>query len=166
MTISYFGPNGEPIKTGDTHLFGDYLKRERKARDLTLRALAEKSGTSSAYLSQLETGARPQPKPTMLKKIVTGLSNDPTEQMKLYDALSRSAGFGFSDDNSLLVRLQKLADDQPALMEQFTKLLKNTSSNQIEALQLIIKAAANKDLSQTETIEAFKALSLLLYREQ
>lgn len=41
--------------------FGPYLRRIRQATGLSVRAAAAEIGLSSAYLSKLETGARPKP---------------------------------------------------------------------------------------------------------
>jgi transcriptional regulator with XRE-family HTH domain len=49
--------------------FGLYLKSLRKEKHFTLKELAEKSGTSDSYLSQVETGKRNPPKPSFLEKL-------------------------------------------------------------------------------------------------
>ena len=48
---------------------GQYLKRLRKERFLTLRAVEEKTGVSNAYLSQVENGKIISPSPTVLSKL-------------------------------------------------------------------------------------------------
>ncbi|MCC6588154.1 MAG: TIR domain-containing protein [Bryobacterales bacterium] len=45
------------------------MKRLRKARGLTLRAVETETGISNAYLSQLETGKAENPSASMLKKL-------------------------------------------------------------------------------------------------
>lgn len=49
--------------------FGKYLKKLRKERGLTIRALEELSGVSNSYLSQIELGQRGAPSPDVLKKL-------------------------------------------------------------------------------------------------
>ena len=47
--------------------FGQYLRRLRLERDLTLKQVELASGVSNAYLSQLERGRRKSPHPDILK---------------------------------------------------------------------------------------------------
>ncbi len=49
--------------------FGDYLREMRKAAGLTLRQVEAIVGVSNAYLSQVETGKRPAPRPETIKKL-------------------------------------------------------------------------------------------------
>lgn len=49
------------------------LKKIRKEKKLTLRELAEKSGVSNSYLSQLENGKTKNPTTEVLQKIASGL---------------------------------------------------------------------------------------------
>jgi len=48
---------------------GEYLKKGRESKGLTLRAVEEATGISNAYLSQLEGGKIQQPSPIDLHKI-------------------------------------------------------------------------------------------------
>ena len=48
---------------------GPYLKRVRKQRNLTLRAVEEKTGISNAYLSQVENRKIIKPSPSVLLKL-------------------------------------------------------------------------------------------------
>jgi transcriptional regulator with XRE-family HTH domain len=49
--------------------FGHFLKSLRKRQHMSLRDVERESGVSNAYLSQLESGDRPPPRPEMLKKL-------------------------------------------------------------------------------------------------
>ena len=49
--------------------FGQFLKSLRKRQHMSLRDVERESGVSNAYLSQLESGDRPPPRPDMLKKL-------------------------------------------------------------------------------------------------
>jgi transcriptional regulator with XRE-family HTH domain len=51
--------------------FGDYLKRLRLEKRLTLMEVREHSGISIAYLSQVEQGKRPPPHPNFLRKLAS-----------------------------------------------------------------------------------------------
>ncbi len=48
---------------------GQYLRRLRKEKMLTLRAVEEKTGISNAYLSQIENEKILSPSPTVLRKL-------------------------------------------------------------------------------------------------
>ncbi|MBS4201857.1 helix-turn-helix transcriptional regulator [Bacillus sp. FJAT-49732] len=49
--------------------FGEYIKKFRKQRNLTIRQLELYSGVSNSYLSQLENGKRGIPSAEILKKL-------------------------------------------------------------------------------------------------
>ena len=49
------------------------LERHRRNRGLSQRALAEQSGVSPATIYELETGRRPDPRPSTLAKIADAL---------------------------------------------------------------------------------------------
>lgn len=53
--------------------FGSFIREERKKKRLSARKLAEVSGISQAYLSQLETGANKKPSIEIINKIAKGL---------------------------------------------------------------------------------------------
>ncbi len=76
------------------------LKDLRKVKGFTIREVAERSGVSSAYISQLENGNRGVPSPDILLKLSDGLSSS-------YSELMRMAGY--------------LDELNPALSEQVAK---------------------------------------------
>lgn len=49
--------------------FGEYLKKIRKSKKMTIRQLELYSKVSNAYISQLERGDRGLPSPDILKKL-------------------------------------------------------------------------------------------------
>ncbi|ACV59957.1 transcriptional regulator, XRE family (plasmid) [Alicyclobacillus acidocaldarius subsp. acidocaldarius DSM 446] len=53
--------------------FGQYLRKLRKERNLTINQLALYSGVSSALISRIENGQRGRPKPDTLKKLASAL---------------------------------------------------------------------------------------------
>ena len=55
---------------------GDFLKKTRKDRGLTLRDLSKKTGYSIAEFSRLENGKRSRPSPELLKSLATVLAVD------------------------------------------------------------------------------------------
>ncbi|MBV6419570.1 MAG: hypothetical protein DAHOPDDO_00793 [Ignavibacteriaceae bacterium] len=48
---------------------GEYIKRQRVERKLTLRALEEITGIQNAYMSMVENGKIKKPSPEILKKL-------------------------------------------------------------------------------------------------
>lgn len=48
---------------------GAYLRELRKTAGLTLRQVETQTGVSNAYLSQIELGKRPAPRPDTIKKL-------------------------------------------------------------------------------------------------
>lgn len=62
--------------------FGNYLKRIRIKRGLSLRELARRSEVSQSYLSLLESGKRGIPTPDQLLKIAPHLNVDYIDLMK------------------------------------------------------------------------------------
>jgi transcriptional regulator with XRE-family HTH domain len=52
---------------------GRFIKEIRKDKNLTLREVAQRSGVSHPYLSQLENGRNDKPSPDILNKLANGL---------------------------------------------------------------------------------------------
>lgn len=62
--------------------FYDHLKDLRKLKGYTIREVSDRSGVSSAYISQLENGNRAVPSPDILMKLSEGLNISYAELMK------------------------------------------------------------------------------------
>lgn len=56
-----------------TQDFGRYLRQRREDRKLTRQAVADASGLSYAYLSQLESGKKSSPSLTALRQLAEGM---------------------------------------------------------------------------------------------
>jgi len=56
--------------------FGEYVRKSRQKKNLSLREAARRTGISHPYLSQLETGKNTKPTPEVIKKIADGLELD------------------------------------------------------------------------------------------
>lgn len=67
-------------------LFYHQLKDLRKLKGYTIREVADRSGVSAAYISQLENGHRGVPSPDVLMKLSEGLNAS-------YEALMQAAGY-------------------------------------------------------------------------
>lgn len=63
--------------------FYEQLKDMRKLKGFTIRELADRSGVSAAYISQIENGNRGVPSPDVLMKLSEGLNTPYTELMKM-----------------------------------------------------------------------------------
>ena len=77
-----------PASVNQTEPFGTFLKRLRERAGLTLRQveLATNGALSNAYLSQLESGKRPPPKPAVLVALAKAYGTSP-------DTLFERAGY-------------------------------------------------------------------------
>jgi len=75
--------------------FGNYMRKLRKEKGLTLKQVEQAADVSNAYLSQIERGVRNPPHPDILKRlakayevthrellIAAGYLEDPEEQVK------------------------------------------------------------------------------------
>jgi transcriptional regulator with XRE-family HTH domain len=63
--------------------FYDKLRDLRKLKGFTIRELADRSGVSAAYISQLENGNRGIPSPDVLMKFSEGLNISYSELMEI-----------------------------------------------------------------------------------
>ncbi|NOU88845.1 helix-turn-helix domain-containing protein [Paenibacillus sp. LMG 31460] len=70
--------------------FYDKLKDMRKLKGFTIRELADRSGVSAAYISQLENGNRGIPSPEVLMKLSEGLNTSYSELMDIAGYLESS----------------------------------------------------------------------------
>lgn len=67
-------------------LFYDKLRNLRKKQGFTIREVADRSGVSPSYISQLENGQRGVPSPEVLHKLSEGLNTS-------YAILMQEAGY-------------------------------------------------------------------------
>ena len=88
---------------------GDYLKEQRTLAQLSLRQLAEQTGVSNPYLSQIERGLR-RPSAEVLQQIAKALRISAEQLYLRAGIVSPDEGFGGS------VELAVLSD--PALTER------------------------------------------------
>jgi HTH-type transcriptional regulator, competence development regulator len=71
--------------------FYDKLRDLRKLKGFTIRELAERSGVSTAYISQLENGNRGIPSPDVLMKLSEGLNTSYSNLMEIAGYLENPA---------------------------------------------------------------------------
>nr|WP_019534966.1 helix-turn-helix transcriptional regulator [Paenibacillus ginsengihumi] len=72
--------------------FYEQLRDMRKMKGFTIRELADRSGVSAAYISQLENGNRGVPSPDVLMKLSEGLNIPYTELMQIAGYLEKPDG--------------------------------------------------------------------------
>lgn len=63
------------------------LRQRRKELRLTLRDMESRSGVSNAYISQIESGKRPNPHPQILKKLANAYQYSIEEIMRVFGYL-------------------------------------------------------------------------------
>jgi len=105
----------------------DLLRDARKVKGVTLREVESKTGVSNAYLSQIESGAVPEPSPHILYKLARyyGLS---------YASVMRAAGYvvptheGRSASNALMFMGDKLTDAEGAALAAFLAEMRSRTS--------------------------------------
>ena len=96
-------------------MFYQVLKELRKEKGFTIREVAERSGVSAAYISQLENGNRGVPSPEVLMKLSEGLNTS-------YAALMKAAGY-LQDDGEVRpgksgpVNLRRLIRDNELMFD-------------------------------------------------
>lgn len=102
--------------------FGDELKKLRKTKGLSIRKTGELAGISHAYLSQIESGKRPKPKPDIIKKLSQALGES------YIDLMDKA---GYLEDLSYREKefLKTNEDFQKHLSEKLDAVLKKISVN-------------------------------------
>jgi len=70
--------------------FYEQLRDMRKLKGFTIRELADRSGVSAAYISQLENGNRGVPSPDVLMKLSEGLNTPYSQLMEIAGYLEKS----------------------------------------------------------------------------
>jgi transcriptional regulator with XRE-family HTH domain len=132
--------------------FGKHLKGLRKAAKLSMANLAEASGVSQPYISQIERGERGVPSPEILKKLSTVL-NTP------YLDLMLQAGFLPSD---MALNIER-RDTLKGLINEYQQATSNVinSDKNVEDIRFELQQA-EEDLKFLEDLEKAKELTEFL----
>lgn len=107
----------------DLNEFGEYLKKARQAKGLSLRAVEEVTGVSNAYLSQLEQGKIRQPSPVILHKL--------SQLYELsYADIMRSVGYPVPGDEetqtgTLAARIGPVTEEEEEELVDYLKFLRS-----------------------------------------
>jgi len=107
---------------------GEYIKKIREEKGLSINQLALYSDVSAAHISRIERGLR-EPSPEILKKLSQALKVP-------YEELMAAAGYLDEIEQNNIVAEQKIAEaisDDPELLEFWQDLLKR------DDLQLLFK---------------------------
>jgi transcriptional regulator with XRE-family HTH domain len=115
--------------------FGDYLKNQRKNRNITQEDLAKSLGVSSVFIHQLETGKVDAPSVDRCQQL-SNIINIPFEQLWNFARKERMRRFmereGLNDEN-----LEVLSEEEKMLISLYRSLdddLKNDFSGMIYML--------------------------------
>lgn len=150
------------MSTKEVDTLGEYLKRIRESRNISLRQAAREAGISSAYLSQIESGKRGKrktgeehygPHPQMLKRLAE------VYHIPSNDLMAR-AGYvedwrvehGFSETNEI-ERIFEFVVRDPLLRQGLNVLDKRAIINRYESItgkRLITWAGEPNDPSATK----------------
>lgn len=118
--------------------FGERVRRLREERGVTLKAMAEELGVSSAYLSALEHGKRGSPTWLLLQRIIAYFNVIWDEAEELQDLAARSHPRVVIDTAGLDPAATELAF---LLSAEITKL----SPQSLHALIKAVREAARRD---------------------
>ncbi len=95
--------------------FGNFIKNLRTEKKLTQGQIEKYSGISHAYLSQLENGKRPVPKPKTLDKLAKGLHVDSAVLYKAANIIPDSVLESFDSNVDVTHPLSFKDDEVPQL---------------------------------------------------
>jgi len=106
-------PRSEPWNT-QLQSLGDFIRRQRKLANMSLRQLAERTTLSNPYLSQLERGLH-EPSVRVLK-LIAGALNVSAETLLAQAGLLDTAGPSRSRVESAIRAEERLSDEQKAAL--------------------------------------------------
>jgi transcriptional regulator with XRE-family HTH domain len=117
--------------------FGEYIKKLRKDRNLTIRQVELYAGVSNSYLSLLENGKRDIPSPEILKKLATAYKVD-------YNDLMDKAGYlNIKSEEDTTNENENLPDWIKKLPPDLISFLQNEAKNKFTYLRVAQKAKLN-----------------------
>ncbi len=96
--------------------FYDKLRDLRKLNGFTIRELADRSGVSAAYISQLENGNRGVPSPEVLLKLSEGLNSSYSDLMEIAGYLE-GTGHSENDEKRTPVNLRRFLRENELIFD-------------------------------------------------
>ncbi|MBW5471583.1 helix-turn-helix domain-containing protein [Brevibacillus formosus] len=120
--------------------FGDYLRKTRKSKKLTIIELAERSGLSYSGISRIEKNERGTPKPSTIKLLAQGLDEP-------YELLMEKAGYvngeeyegeyDYTSDPTVTPELKELLDDIQSLSPEDRALIIQRARTFVEGIKAL-----------------------------
>jgi transcriptional regulator with XRE-family HTH domain len=111
--------------------FGQRLRELRKAKSMTQRELAEKTGISFAYVSKLETGAMPPPREKIILTLAKVLDANDADMDELFGlAKKMPSDLREQIDTEMIRRLRSFEDEKETRIHAIA-----TSEQWIDELQ-------------------------------
>ena len=113
-------------------LFGEYVRKKRREKKLSIRLFAEQVGISPVYQSSIETGKRYAPSYEVLQRMAELFELDENEQALFYDLAGASASektvpmdiVTFINENERIRVIIRAARDGKISDEDITRLMK------------------------------------------
>ncbi|WP_172373525.1 helix-turn-helix domain-containing protein [Sporosarcina jiandibaonis] len=110
---------------------GEYIKRQRTRREMTLGKLSEKIGYSDAYISMVENGKKKKPSYEFLSELAKGLNVD-------YNYLLYSAGY-LSPEEYFKHRITSSQEEMDTLVEEMKRSTDKKDLEMLKARHLIFE---------------------------
>ena len=110
---------------------GDYLREQRHAAQLSLRQLAEQTGVSNPYLSQIERGLR-KPSADVLQQIAKALRISAEQLYIRAGILSPEDGVGGSVELAVLADTGLTERQKQSLLDVYSSFLAINAAGQVE----------------------------------
>lgn len=129
--------------------FGEFIKRIRKEKDITIKELGEISGVSTAQISRLESGVRKSSRPETVKALADALGID-------YKTAMNEAGYGFEDEEKTLTNEQEFVKDieremtDDEILEKYPITIDGRTLSPAEAKGVIAFVRAQRSLSDND----------------
>ncbi|MGK5511941.1 helix-turn-helix domain-containing protein [Brevibacillus formosus] len=124
--------------------FGDYLRKIRKSKKLTIIELAEKSGLSYSGISRIELNERGTPKPSTIRLLAQGL-NEPYELLMEKAGYMNNEGYegdyeedyDYTSDPTVTPELKELLDDIQSLSPEDRALIIHRARAFVEGIKAL-----------------------------
>ncbi|WP_366160635.1 helix-turn-helix transcriptional regulator [Bacillus infantis] len=98
--------------------FGEYIKKIRESKSLTLNQVALYSEISAAQLSRIETGKRGVPKPPTIQKIADALKVDYEDLMKVAGYINDHKPSKNDEVSDAFYQFEKLTKKEKEFLEK------------------------------------------------
>lgn len=127
--------------------FGAWVKQKRQEKEWSLYKLSEECGYSPAYIYRIETGARKNPTPQVVDRIVSALGYDPKNYLSMMFDKDSTSEDGKKMELSDLIQLQN-----------FTIHGKEVTPEQRKSLAKLFHLVNREDILRVPTINELKSV--------